>query len=101
MEFIGAFTTLKLSFKYWFSLFSPDSLILFDKFSSNIISILDYLKTRKVVQLDDLGAHFNLKIHEVVERLEQLQEDGTINGVIDDRGKFIYISEEEMKSVVK
>ena len=40
----------------------------------------DYLKNRKVVQLDDLGAHFNLKIHEVVERIETLQEDGTING---------------------
>ena len=40
----------------------------------------DFLKTKKVVQLDDLGAHFNLKIHEVVERIESLQEDGTING---------------------
>ncbi|XP_063682813.1 DDRGK domain-containing protein 1-like [Bolinopsis microptera] len=66
-----------------------------------LLEFIDFLKTKKVVQLDDLGAHFNLKIHEVVERLESLQEDGTINGVIDDRGKFIYISEEEMKSVVK
>ena len=61
----------------------------------------DFIKRRKVVQLDDLGAHFNLKIHEVVERIESLQEEGTINGVIDDRGKFIYISEEELKSVAK
>jgi len=66
-----------------------------------LLEFIDHLKTKKVVQLDDLGAHFNLKIHEVVERIETLQEEGTINGVIDDRGKFIYISEEEMKSVVK
>ena len=43
-------------------------------------TVPDYLKTKKVVQLDDLGAHFNLKIHEVVERIESLQEEGTING---------------------
>ena len=48
-------------------------------FQSNIM-FPDFLKTKKVVQLDDLGAHFNLKIHEVVERIESLQEDGTING---------------------
>lgn len=66
-----------------------------------LLEFIEYVKTRKVVQLDDVSAHFNLKVHEVVERLESLQDDGTINGVIDDRGKFIYISEGEMRSVAK
>ena len=30
-----------------------------------------------------------------------LQEEGTLTGVVDDRGKFIYISNEELESVAK
>lgn len=33
--------------------------------------------------------------------MTQLQEDGLLTGVIDDRGKFIYISREEMEAVAK
>lgn len=62
---------------------------------------IEHIKRVKVLQLDDLAAHYNLKIQEVVERLEMLQEDGVLTGVVDDRGKFIYISEEELGSVAK
>lgn len=30
-----------------------------------------------------------------------LQEDGSLTGVIDDRGKFIYVSQEELDAVAK
>ena len=33
--------------------------------------------------------------------MTQLQEDGILTGVIDDRGKFIYISMEELEAVAK
>jgi len=62
---------------------------------------IEHIKRVKVLQLDDLAAHYDLKIQEVVERLEMLQEDGVLTGVVDDRGKFIYISEEELRSVAK
>ena len=59
-----------------------------------------FLQQKKVVQLDDLSAHFNLKIHEVVERIESLQEDGTINGtlfllrlfILESRTYFLHLS---------
>ena len=31
--------------------------------------------------------------------MQALQESGELSGVVDDRGKFIYISEEELKAV--
>lgn len=34
-------------------------------------------------------------------RLKTLQSDGHLTGVIDDRGKFIYISMEELENVAR
>ena len=36
---------------------------------------------------------------EAIDRIHQLQEMSRLTGVIDDRGKFIYISQEEMEAV--
>lgn len=62
---------------------------------------LAYIKLNKALILEDLAAHFGLKTASVVERIQQLQANGNLTGVIDDRGKFIYISEDELEAVAK
>ncbi|KAG5345419.1 DDRGK protein, partial [Acromyrmex charruanus] len=62
---------------------------------------LAYIKLNKVLVLEDLAAHFGLKTANVVERIQELQANGNLTGVIDDRGKFIYISEDELEAVAK
>lgn len=62
---------------------------------------LQYIKQNKVVVLEDLAAHFGLKASSIVERIQELQANGSLTGVIDDRGKFIYISQEELEAVAK
>lgn len=62
---------------------------------------LNYIKQNKVLILEDLAAHFGLKTTNVVERIQELQANGNLSGVIDDRGKFIYISEDELQAVAK
>lgn len=42
-----------------------------------------------------------MKTQQAIERIQQLQADGELTGVIDDRGKFIYIAEEELEAVAK
>jgi hypothetical protein len=37
------------------------------------------------VLLEDLAAHFKLKTQDTIDRVTQLQEEGTLTGVIDDR----------------
>lgn len=64
-------------------------------------NFIDYVKTNKVVVLEDLAAQFKLKTQAAIDRIKELQKDNRLSGVIDDRGKFIYISEEELNSVVK
>lgn len=62
---------------------------------------IDYVKDTKIVLLEELAATFQLKTQDAIDRLQKLVEAGELTGVIDDRGKFIYISRDEMDSVAK
>lgn len=62
---------------------------------------IGYIKTQKVVLLEDLAAHFKLKTQAAIDRITELQASGELTGVIDDRGKFIYISQSELESIAK
>merc|ERR1712244_126314 len=68
---------------------------------NKLLKFVNYIKETKVVLLEDLAAQFKLKAQEAIDRVTQLQEDGLLTGVIDDRGKFIYISREELEAVAK
>ncbi|XP_041368980.1 DDRGK domain-containing protein 1-like [Gigantopelta aegis] len=62
---------------------------------------IQYIKDMKVVMLEDLAAHFKLKTQDVIQRVQDLQAEGQLTGVIDDRGKFIYITMDELEQVAK
>ncbi|XP_011500523.1 PREDICTED: DDRGK domain-containing protein 1 [Ceratosolen solmsi marchali] len=61
--------------------------------------IVEYLKYHKVVILEELGQRFGLETMSVIKKVQDMQANGTLSGVIDDRGKFIYVSEKELESV--
>ncbi|XP_045523448.1 DDRGK domain-containing protein 1 isoform X1 [Pieris brassicae] len=70
--------------------------------ASNLLrNFIEYIKTQKVVLLEDLAVHFKLKTQAVIDRITELQESGELTGVIDDRGKFIYIALTELEAVAK
>ncbi|XP_068208581.1 DDRGK domain-containing protein 1-like [Palaemon carinicauda] len=60
-----------------------------------------FVKSNKVVVLEDLAAKFQMKTQDCIKRVSELQKSKTLTGVIDDRGKFIYISQEELEGVAK
>lgn len=62
---------------------------------------VDYIKNEKVVVLEDLAARFKLKTQAAIDRVNELLQEGTLTGVIDDRGKFIYVSTSELEAVAK
>lgn len=59
------------------------------------------LQQNKVVVIEDLAAHFKLKTQAAIDRIATLQAEGHLTGVVDDRGKFIYISQQELENVAK
>ncbi|KAM4709616.1 DDRGK domain-containing protein 1 [Discoglossus pictus] len=68
---------------------------------SFLTEFINYVKTSKVVILEDLGARFGLRAQDAISRIQDLLADGSITGVIDDRGKFIYITPEELAAVAQ
>jgi len=62
---------------------------------------LDHIKATKVVMLEDLCAKFNIKTQMCLDFINLLQERDQLSGVLDDRGKFIYVTEEEYQEVAK
>lgn len=62
---------------------------------------VEYIKKYKCVQLEDLAAEFHLRTQDAINRILSLEKMGHLSGVMDDRGKFIYISLEEMKAVAE
>lgn len=72
-----------------------------DEKENLLAEFIQYIKDNKVVLLEDLATAFKLKTQQAIERIQELQANGTITGVIDDRGKFIYISEAELTAVAK
>ncbi|XP_061412222.1 DDRGK domain-containing protein 1 [Lethenteron reissneri] len=62
---------------------------------------IDFIKASKVVLMEDLASHFAMRTQDAVSRVQDLMADGNLSGVLDDRGKFIYVTEEEMESVAR
>ena len=60
-----------------------------------------YIQRRKMVELEELASEFGLRTSDAIARVQALEEMGRLTGIMDDRGKFIYVSEEEFKAVAK
>lgn len=48
-----------------------------------------------------MGAHFKLSPSEAAQKIGDLELMGKLSGIIDDRGKFIYITEKEYSNIEK
>jgi hypothetical protein len=53
----------------------------------------------QVVVLEELAGEFGMKTQDAIDRVTKLEAMGRITGVIDDRGKFVFITPEEMSKV--
>lgn len=72
-----------------------------DSQTSKLNEFIDHIRRSKIVPLEDLAARFKLKIEDCIQRVRALEEDGSLSGVFDERGKFIYIGDEEMEAVAE
>ncbi|CAF3696360.1 unnamed protein product [Rotaria sp. Silwood1] len=68
---------------------------------SALNQFVEYIKTAKFMYLDELAAQFKLRTQDVIDRLKYPQETGSITGLFDDRGKYIYLTRDEMERVTK
>ncbi|XP_078433288.1 DDRGK domain protein isoform X2 [Wolffia australiana] len=68
--------------------------------SQDLVSeFVEYIKEQKCIPLEDLAAEFKIRTKDCIDRITSLESTGRLSGVMDDRGKYIFISPEEMKAV--
>ncbi|KAK9812220.1 hypothetical protein WJX73_005008 [Symbiochloris irregularis] len=60
---------------------------------------VEFVKQRKTVELQELAAEFGFRVQDGIDRIRALESMGHLTGVMDDRGKYIFISMEEMTAV--
>ena len=53
---------------------------------------MEFIEIRKVVLFEDLATEFSLSTKDVIDRIQRLMETGRLQGITDDRGKFIHIT---------
>ncbi|KAL4527343.1 hypothetical protein Ndes2526B_g08958 [Nannochloris sp. 'desiccata'] len=68
---------------------------------AQLARMVEYLQKRKTAALEEVAAEFGLRTAEVISKVQALESEGRITGIMDDRGKFIYISREEMTAVAE
>lgn len=62
---------------------------------------INHIKLRKTVSLDDLANKFKINSTEVAERLTQLEQKGKINGFVDSKNKYVYLTDKETNSLLR
>lgn len=68
---------------------------------NKLVDFINYIKEKKIVMLEELAGEFKMRTQDVISRIQELLDGEQIEGVIDDRGKFIYITQDELNSVAK
>jgi hypothetical protein len=55
----------------------------------------------KVLMLEEVARRYETGVEKIVALLEKMVEEGLFTGVVDDRGKFLFVSEDELNAVAK
>lgn len=72
-----------------------------EKDEENLLqNFISYIKLRKTVTIEDLAMRFNLSNKLCIERLNSLIECNMLKGVIDERGKFLYLEDSEIDGII-
>jgi len=72
-----------------------------DETENLLDEFIQHIQAKKVILFEELATKFSLKVPEAIDRLTQLVANGRLTGVMDDRGKFVYISETELMQFAK
>jgi hypothetical protein len=59
-------------------------------------AIVQFARLRRVLVLDDVAEDLGVRTSELLERVEGLRAAGSLRGVLDDRGKFVVVSDDDL-----
>lgn len=100
LEDLGAHFNIKTQVRNQYSIFVSEIVHIFVFCTNDCFNEL-YFYSYFCFEVMNLTVKLFLSLQDCIDRIQELQADGTLTGVIDDRGKFIYITAEELESVAK
>ncbi|GIX65106.1 tRNA nucleotidyltransferase [Babesia caballi] len=65
----------------------------------NLDDFINFVRWKKMTNIVDLSAKFEMPQNEVVERLNQLEAQGRLFGLLDERGRYLHISASEVDTL--
>lgn len=65
----------------------------------NLSNFINVIISEKITNINDLSVEFRLSIDDVISRIRQLEEQNIIDGVLTDKGQYIFISEKEWEGI--
>ncbi|CAH8583988.1 unnamed protein product [Heterobilharzia americana] len=65
------------------------------------LQIIQAIEEAKIIPIEHLAVSLNLKTENCVEKVKSLISSGRLTGVLDDRGKFIHITNDEYEAVAQ
>lgn len=60
---------------------------------------VNYITEHRIVVIEDLAAAFHMSASTAIDRIRELEAMGRLTGVMDERGKYVYVTEQEMDQV--
>lgn len=54
---------------------------------------MNYIVDNKICLLEDMSNEFRMQTKDIVDKIKQMEAEGQINGVFDERGKYINVTE--------
>nr|CAH8864478.1 unnamed protein product [Trichobilharzia regenti] len=74
-----------------------------DNQAENLINsqLIAAIEEAKIIPIEHLAVNLGLKTEVCVEKIKSLMSSGRLSGVLDDRGKFVHITDEEYEAVAE
>nr|PVC50625.1 tRNA nucleotidyltransferase [Theileria orientalis] len=62
---------------------------------------INYIVSKKLSNVEELSVRFSLKSNEIIKRIQELEEQDRLFGLLDDQGRYIHITDEEAEAVIR
>ena len=79
-----------------FQLISLDFLLKISVQQMIVFPLYSHITCNNIILLEDLAWKFNISTHNVAERIIRMIEMGNLNGIFDERGRFIQMRGSEL-----
>ncbi|VDP86907.1 unnamed protein product [Echinostoma caproni] len=63
--------------------------------------LISTIQSAKIISIEHLALEFGMKTEACIEKLKSLLASGQLTGLLDDRGKFVYITDDEYEAVAQ